>query len=143
MPTDPVLEKFKNKPRWIKLEQTPMSMFLCAAFLSLLVGSSIAQATNNALSSSESACQLLTKALGAKVQSAGAQYNASATGAWSLFNQLDGREISLLLFWLTVANNVSFRAYMYCVSSQYFGCDRRNESDIQVRLSLCSARWGS
>jgi hypothetical protein len=38
---------------------------------------------------SKQACQLLAQSLGSKVQSDGAQYNASAQSAWNFFNQLD------------------------------------------------------
>jgi len=56
----------------------------------LLVASSIAivHATRPS-TSSKNACQSLVQSLGSKIQSDGAQYNASAHGAWNLFNQLD------------------------------------------------------
>lgn len=42
-------------------------------------------------SSATKACSSLVNLLGnAKVQSSGAQYNASAKGAYDVFNQLDG-----------------------------------------------------
>ena len=67
-----------------------MASLLYAMALQVIIGTCLTSAHLARTVTATEACHSLAQSLGSKTQSSGAQYNASAKGAWSLFNQLDG-----------------------------------------------------